>query len=154
MRTTADIFGLVATVNGPLEVGQWWEKVAPVTDVLLPMVYPSHYPPGSFGLHRPNAEPYKTVNIALSRARERDAQLGVTGREHVRPWLQAFSLGKPDYTAEEIRQQKQAVYDAGYDGWVLWHPGSKFEPYEAALERGPLVSHRRANPTPAPKNVE
>lgn len=154
VRTTADIFGLVATVNGPLEVGQWWEKVAPATDVLLPMVYPSHYPPGSFGVPRPNAEPYRVVNIAISRARERDAALGVTGREHVRPWLQAFSLGKPEYTAEELRRQKQAVYDAGYDGWVLWNPGSKFEPYEAALERGELVSHRRAQPTPAPKHLE
>src|SRR5881628_3811849 len=45
-RTTADIFGLVTTVGGPLEVGQWWEKISPVVDVVLPMVYPSHYPHG------------------------------------------------------------------------------------------------------------
>ncbi|AHG91873.1 Putative glycosyl hydrolase domain DUF4015 [Gemmatirosa kalamazoonensis] len=154
VRATADIFGLVTTVNGPLEVAQWWEKLAPVTDVLLPMVYPSHYVRGSFGIPVPNAEPYKVVNISISRARERDAKLGITGGEHVRPWLQAFSLGKPDYTAEEVRQQKQAVYDAGYDGWVLWHPGSKFEPFEAALERGELVSHKKEHPTPAPKHVE
>jgi hypothetical protein len=153
VRTTADVFGLVTTVNGPLEVAQWWEKLAPVTDVLLPMVYPSHYPPGSFGIRRPNAEPYRVVNVAISRARERNAALGVGG-EAVRPYLQAFSLGKPDYTAEEVRQQKQAVYDAGYDGWVLWHPGSKFEPFEAALERGPLVSRKKANPTPAPARIE
>lgn len=61
----------------------------------------------------------------------------------MRPYLQAFSLGKPDYGAEEVRQQKQAVYDAGYDGWVLWHPGSKYGPFLAALERGPLVSRKR-----------
>jgi hypothetical protein len=152
-RTTADVFGLVTTVNGPLEVAQWWEKVAPVTDVLLPMVYPSHYPPGSFGIPRPNADPYKVVNIAISRARERNAKLGITG-ERVRPWLQAFSLGKPDYTAAEITQQKQAVYDAGYDGWVLWHPGSKFEPFESALERGEFVSHKKAQPTASPKGMD
>ena len=76
-----------------------------------------------------------------------------TGGENVRPWLQAFSLGKPDYTAEHITQQKQAVYDAGYDGWVLWHPGSKFEPFESALERGELVSRKKAQPTAAPKRV-
>jgi hypothetical protein len=152
VRTTADIFGLVATVNGPLEVAQHWERLAPVTDVLLPMVYPSHYPRGSFGIPVPNADPYRTVNIAISRARERDARLGVTG-ERVRPWLQAFSLGRPDYGPEQIRAQKQAVYDAGYDGWVLWHPGSRYEPVETALERGELVSHKRAQPTPAPKNA-
>jgi hypothetical protein len=59
-RSTADIFGLVTTVNGPLEVAQWYEKVSPVTDVLLPMVYPSHYPRGSYGVARPNAEPYRS----------------------------------------------------------------------------------------------
>ena len=143
VRTTADIFGLVTTVGGPLEVAQHWERLSPVTDVLLPMVYPSHYPPGSFGLRRPNAEPYQVVFRAIDRARERDAKLGISGRENVRPYLQAFSIGKPDYGAEEVRQQKQAVYDAGYDGWVLWHPGSKYAPFEAALERGPLVSRKK-----------
>jgi hypothetical protein len=151
VRSTADIFGLVTTVGGPLEVAQHWERLSPVTDVLLPMVYPSHYPRGSFGIPVPNADPYRTVNIAISRARERDAKLGVKKGENVRPWLQAFSLGKPDYGAEHVRQQKQAVYDAGYDGWVLWHPGSNYAPFEAALERGPLVSRKKASPTPSPK---
>ncbi len=151
VRTTADIFGLVTTVGGPLEVAQHWERLSPVTDVLLPMVYPSHYPRGSFGIPSPNADPYRTVNIAISRARERDAKLGLKLGEHVRPWLQAFSLGKPEYGAEQVRQQKQAVYDAGYDGWVLWSPGSKYEPFEAALERGALVSRKKTNPTPTPK---
>ncbi len=156
VRTTADIFGLVTTVGGPLEVAQHWERLSPVTDVLLPMVYPSHYPRGSFGIPVPNADPYRTINIAISRARERDEKLGITAAtagEHVRPWLQAFSLGKPEYGAEQVRQQKQAVYDAGYDGWVLWHPGSKYEPFEAALERGELVSRKKAQPT-ASKGIE
>jgi hypothetical protein len=153
VRTSADIFGLVTTVNGPLEVAQWWEKLSPVTDVLLPMVYPSHYVHGSFGIPVPNAEPYKVVNISISRARERDAKLGIPPGEHIRPWLQAFTLGKPKYGPEEVRAQKRAVYDAGYDGWVLWEPGSRFEPVEAALERGPLVSHKNPHPTAAPKNV-
>ena len=133
-RTTADIFGLVTTVGGPLEVGQEWEKLAPVTDVLLPMTYPSHYPPGSFGIKRPNAEPYNTIKAAITRARERNAKLGIVG-EQVRPWLQAFTLGAPRYGAEEIRQQKQAVYDSGYDGWVLWAPGSKYEDFIPAFEK-------------------
>src|SRR5215217_4831471 len=105
-RTTADIFGLVTTVGGPLEVAQHWERLAPVTDVLLPMVYPSHYPRGSFGIPVPNADPYKTILTAISRARERDKKLGITTPEHVRPWLQAFTLGKPEYGAEQIQAQK------------------------------------------------
>ncbi len=141
-RTTADIFGLVTTVGGALEVGQEWEKLAPVTDVLLPMTYPSHYPPGSFGIKRPNAEPYRTIKIAITRAKERNAKLGITSGEHVRPWLQAFTLGAPHYGAEEIRQQKRAVYDSGYDGWVLWSPGSKYEEFIPGFEKT-LVSRKK-----------
>jgi hypothetical protein len=149
VRSTADVFGLVTTVNGPLEVAQDWEKLAAVTDVLLPMVYPSHYPRGSFGVARPNADPYRIVHVAIDRARKRNEKLGLTG-ERVRPYLQAFSLGQPPYGAEELRQQKQAVYDAGYDGWVLWHPGTKYEAFEAALERGETVSRKKAAPAAAP----
>jgi len=115
-------------------VGQHWEYLAPVTDVLLPMVYPSHYPRGSFNLARPNAEPYKTVYAAIARAHERNARLGLAG-ERVRPWLQAFTLGQPPYGAAEVREQKRGVYDAGFEGWVLWHPGSKYEPFLGALEK-------------------
>jgi hypothetical protein len=142
-RSTADIFGLVTTVEGPLEVGQDWEKVSPNLDVVLPMVYPSHYPHGSFGIANPNAEPYKIVNHAIARARERDHKLGIQEPEHIRPWLQAFSLGKPDYGAAQLEAQKQAVYDAGYDGWVLWNPGSIYDPVMAGLEKT-FVSRKKA----------
>jgi len=144
VRSTADIFGLVTTVRGPLEVGQDWVKISPVTDVVLPMVYPSHYPAGSFGIAHPNAEPYKTIKIAIDTARVRDGKLGILTPEHVRPWLQAFTLGKPDYGADQLRQEKQAVYDAGYDGWVLWNPGSKYDVYLPALEH--TIVSRKARP--------
>jgi hypothetical protein len=143
VRSTADVFGFVATIHGPLEVGQWWEKLAPVTDVLLPMTYPSHFPHGSFGIARPNAEPYQIQKISIDEARKRDEKLGITSPEHVRPWLQAFSLGQPKYGPEQLEAQKKAVYDAGYDGWVMWSPGSHYEAFLPALEKGDLVSHKK-----------
>jgi len=145
VRSTADIFGLVTTVPGPLEVAQHWERLAPVTDVLLPMVYPNHYPRGAFGIARPNAEPYKVIFTALDRARERDAKLGITAKEHVRPWLQAFDLPgiPPKYGPAELKAQIQATYDAGYDGWVLWNPGSRFDLFVPAFEKE-LVSRKKA----------
>lgn len=135
VRSTADIFGLVTTVNGALEVGQDWEKISPVVDVVLPMVYPSHYPHGELGVKNPNAEPYKIINTAISRARVRDKKLGISEPEHIRPWLQAFTLGKPEYGAEQLREEKKAVYDSGYDGWVLWNPGSSYDVFLPALEK-------------------
>jgi hypothetical protein len=147
VRTTADIFGLVANVHGALEVGQRWEDLAQATDVLLPMVYPSHYPHGSFGYDHPNANPYEIVNAAVNSARKRDTKLGLTG-ERVRPWLQAFTLGAPAYGPDQVRAQKKAVYDAGYDGWVLWHPGSKYDAVAAGLDRRPAVSHKKGTTAP------
>src|SRR6058998_2621696 len=46
---TFDVFGLTATVTtSDLGIGQVWEDFVDVADVLLPMVYPSHYRSGSF----------------------------------------------------------------------------------------------------------
>lgn len=149
VRTTADIFGLVTTVRGALEVGQAWEPLAQATDVLLPMTYPSHYPHGSFGIRSPNAEPEKVIHIAVTSARLRDEKLGLTG-ERVRPWLQAFTLGKPHYGPDEIRAEKQGVYDSGYDGWVLWNPGSRYDDILSALEPT-FISRKKNPPVPAPK---
>ncbi len=134
-RSTADIFGLVTTVRGALEVGQEWEKISPHVDVVLPMVYPSLYPHGSMGFSNPNAEPYQIIVRAISRARERDAKLGITTPEHIRPWIQAYTLGKPPYGPEQLTAEKQAVYDAGYDGWVMWNAGSNFDDFVPALAR-------------------
>jgi hypothetical protein len=147
VASTADIFGLVTTVAGTLEIGQKWEQLATAADVLLPMVYPSHYPRGAFGIDRPNSDPYKVVFSATSRAHERNVALGIIG-ESVRPWLQAFSLGQPEYGAEQLIAQKRAVYDAGFDGWVLWHPGSRYEIFESALEPV-LESRKKAYPVDA-----
>lgn len=146
VRTTADVFGLVTTVPGALEIGQAWEPLAKAVDVMLPMVYPSHYPRGSFNIERPNAQPYDIIHVAISRARERDAKLGITG-EHVRPWLQAFSIGAPKYGPQQIEDQKRAVYDSGYDGWVMWEPGSRYDVFLPALEKT-FVSRKKVPAVP------
>jgi len=134
VRATADVFGLAASARGTLEVGQNWEKLTQSVDVILPMVYPSHYPHGAFGVERPNQDPYTIVKAALDTARTRDEALGISRAEHVRPWLQAFTLGQPAYGPVQLLAQKKAVYDAGYRGWVLWHPGSNYEVFVDALE--------------------
>jgi hypothetical protein len=145
-RCTADIFGLVTTVRGALEIGQEWEKISPVVDVVLPMTYPSHYPRGSFGAARPNAEPEKIQRVAISKAHDRDLALKITKPEHVRPWIQAFTLGAPPYGPSEIEAQKRGIYAAGYDGWVMWSPGSKYDIFIPGLEK---TLERRAKAYPA-----
>jgi hypothetical protein len=42
---TADVFGLTVSARDDMGIGQLWEKMLDATDVLLPMVYPSHFAP-------------------------------------------------------------------------------------------------------------
>ncbi|MFW5947240.1 MAG: putative glycoside hydrolase [Gemmatimonadota bacterium] len=117
---TADVFGITTTSRRDVGIGQVWESMADRVNVLLPMVYPSHYPPGMWGFPNPNAAPYQVVRRALDDAVERS--LMVDGAADIRPWLQAFSLGEPEYGPRHIRAQIDAVYDAGLSGWLLWDP--------------------------------
>lgn len=124
---TFDIFGLTASATGDLGIGQVWEDFITVADVVLPMVYPSHYYRGSYGLAVPNAEPYRVVRNALMEAIERSRPFANAAT--IRPFLQAFTLGrrKPRYTPHEIREQIRAVEELGIETWVLWNPRSVYQ---------------------------
>ena len=127
MPITFDIFGLTASATGDLGIGQVWEDFITVADVVLPMVYPSHYYKGSYGFERPNAEPYRVVRNALREAIARSAPHANSAE--IRPFLQAFTLGrrKPRYTAHEIREQIRAAEELGITSWVLWNPRSVYQ---------------------------
>src|SRR5881296_2053109 len=138
---TFDIFGLTASATGDLGIGQVWEDFATLADVLLPMVYPSHYYRGAFGFAWPNGQPYRVVRSALNDALQRSRPL--PGSAEIRPFLQAFTLGRrlPRYTPFEIREQIRAVEDLGITSWVLWNPRSVYQ--RAALRP------KHASPPPA-----
>src|SRR5436190_11487894 len=125
---TFDIFGLTASVTtGDLGIGQVWEDFVNVADVVLPMVYPSHYYRGAFGYAWPNGQPYHVVRSALIDALKRSEPL--PGSAEIRPFLQAFTLGRrlPRYTPFEIREQIRAAEDLGITSWVLWNPRSVYQ---------------------------
>src|SRR5437588_1640927 len=125
---TFDIFGLTASATtGDLGIGQVWEDFINVADVVLPMVYPSHYYRGAFGLAWPNGEPYRVVRYALSDALQRSRPHPAAAE--IRPFLQAFTLGRrlPRYAPSQIRDQIRAAEDLGITSWVLWNPRSVYQ---------------------------
>lgn len=130
MPMTIDVFGLTATDTTDMGIGQRWEMFIDRADVVLPMTYPSHFAPGTYGLGNPNAHPYTTVDRALKDMKKRSA--GVKNAAEIIPWYQDFTLGPPAYGASGVRAQIQAGYDNGFYSWILWNPGSKY--HMAALE--------------------
>lgn len=129
---TADVFGTVIGSATDIErVGQDYAALGKTVDVLSPMVYPSHYGPGVFGFDVPDAHPYDTVYQALMQSQEVLAQdTGESRCAIVRPWLQAFTAtwvsGHISYEGEQIQEQIQAVYDAGYEEWILWNATCRY----------------------------
>jgi len=130
MRVTADVFGLTATDTTDMGIGQKWEMFIDQVDVVLPMVYPSHFARGTYKLRNPNAHPYETINNALKDAIDRSKPVANAAR--IIPWYQDFTLGPPHYYAEQVRAQKKAGYDNGFQSWILWNPKSNYT--IAALE--------------------
>jgi hypothetical protein len=120
----ADVFGLTTSVSTDMGIGQEWEMFVDQVDVVLPMTYPSHYAPGSYGISSPNAHPHAVISRALEDAARRSSR--VPGAAEVIPWYQDFTLGSPHYGAAEIRAQIRAGYDHGVLSWILWNPGSRY----------------------------
>jgi hypothetical protein len=116
---TLDVFGLAATATGDLGIGQVWEDLSGIADVMLPMVYPSHYRRGSFGIAHPNAAPYETVRRALLDAMARSRR--VPDPAQIRPYLQGFTIYRVRYGPEQIRAQIRAAEELGISDWVVWN---------------------------------
>jgi hypothetical protein len=139
-RISGDLFGLTTVNHDGLGIGQHLEYGIGNFDAIAPMVYPSHYYPGFIGIAKPATEPYNVIKYSMDAAVKRFvAEQGTTtpAVTTLRPWLQDFDLGA-DYTADMIRAQIQAVYDATaeypqfYSGWMLWNPSNVYT--KAALE--------------------
>ena len=151
---SADVYGMVIDSKIDQEiVGQNYVEMSRYLDYISPMVYPSHYGPYNYNIPVPDAEPYKLVLTALQASKKALAgvlEKTVSGNEgleysveeiaelvpmegiqaQVRPWLQDFTAtwvkGHINYGPEEIRAQIQAVYDAGYEEWILWNASNRY----------------------------
>jgi hypothetical protein len=142
---TIDVFGMTTNVEVDLGIGQIWEDLITTADVVLPMVYPSHYYQAAYGARHPNSEPYRVVRGALADGIRRAGKLGQRTAE-IRPYLQAFTLGAPRYTPDRVRDQIQAAADLGIHSWVLWNARSSYDPRIFASTRPTLVAARDAGP--------
>ena len=57
--------------HGPQEVAQDVPQMARQVDYIAPLVYPSHWGAGEYGVADPNAQPYQIVQRSLARLRAR-----------------------------------------------------------------------------------
>lgn len=130
-----DVFGMIF-ISDQAEIGQSISKMAPHVDVIMPMSYPSHYPPNFRGLENPADHPYVVVFRTLEKGFEqlrppRDNTSTSTAPEPqrheviVRPWIQDFDLGAV-YDDYKIQEQIRAASEFEIYTWALWNASSRY----------------------------
>jgi hypothetical protein len=123
---SADVFGITVSptsVKDSQTIGQNVEKMSQNVDILSPMVYPSHYSDGYYGIADPNRSPYEIVTAAMKDTKKRLAGTGAKGR----PWLQDFSLHGVTYGISEVKKQITAAEEQGFNEWILWDPSLDYQ---------------------------
>jgi len=124
----SDVFGLVSTAVDDVGIGQYWEAISNVVDYICPMVYPSHYANGSFGLSVPDVYPYETVYNALEDGLKRNLNIPTPAK--IRPWLQSFTAtwvkGHISYYEDEIKKQIKAAKNLGINEYMLWNASNRY----------------------------
>jgi len=144
---SADVFAIIIESKGDGEsIGQRINEVGKDVYCISPMIYPSHYANDSQGIMgngvgqningiaftKPDLEPYKVMYNALMSAKTKISVVP-DYKAKVRPYLQAFTAKYLSngyyrtYGAQEIRDQIKAVYDAGYEEWILWDASNKYQ---------------------------
>ncbi len=128
---SADVFGLTSRVKDDEGIGQKFEKVVQDVDYLSPMVYPSHYAYGEYGMKDPNKEPYKTITLSVGDAQKR---LVANPKCKLRPWIQDFNLRHVKYGPEEVKAEIKGLHDLNIYEYLLWNAGNRYN--ESALRKG------------------
>lgn len=107
-------------------LGQDFVLFAPYVDIISPMAYVQTFPP-SFKDSGPDARsrPYYLVYRTMLGYADR---LGPEHEKKLRPWIQGY-----DMTVQDMRDQIQAVRDAGYCGYTVWSAGNLYGPTYPAI---------------------
>jgi hypothetical protein len=111
---SADIFGLTAWKADDFGVGQVLEKMAPYLDVICPMFYPSHFPPGFLGKNAPGKFPGMIMEASMRSMMTRTDK-------PIRPWVQGFW-----YQPQQIAAQIDGIENASGSSWSIWSPTGRY----------------------------
>ncbi|NBD26039.1 putative glycoside hydrolase [Paenibacillus glycinis] len=131
VRVSVDIFGYAASVPAAEGIGQDFVKISKNVDVISPMIYPSHYGTGWFGVKDPDTNPYATIAGAMKDTHKKLDPIG-SYKPVIRPWIQDFTaswLGKGHYIAygkPQVDAQIKALHESGVDEYLLWNAGNRY----------------------------
>lgn len=130
VHLSADIIAHAITSKKIGGIGQKFSNIADHVDVISPMIFPSHWVKGIFGVKDPDKQPYDIVTEYMKIENSYVKELNPSPTS--RPWIQAFTadfLGEGNfqlYTAEVISQEIKALKEAGIKEYLLWNAASQY----------------------------
>ena len=107
-----------SAARSPRSVGQNVPKMATAVDYLAPIVFPSKFRSGSYGIGTPSLNPATIVSRALAQFKEQVTPTGAL----LLPWLQDYSVGPFVYGSKELRAQVDAASGLEIDSFMVWDP--------------------------------
>jgi hypothetical protein len=116
----ASVFGIAA--RAPTDIGQDIPMMSAYLDYVAPMVYPSHFAPGSYDLEDPNRDPFTLVARSTADFQDAVAARGIA----VVPWLQDFSFRGVIYDTTMVRAQIDAACQNGIYSHLMWNARSSY----------------------------
>jgi hypothetical protein len=132
-----DVFGVMAWQRQVdlSHTGQDIVGMARYSDVISPMIYPSHFF-GMDNIAHPGDEPAHFIGESMARFElitHPDGNLA--GGVVIRPWLQAFRWRTKTYSPEYIKIQVETAREKGGIGFLFWNAANDYsKPYEAMPE--------------------
>ncbi len=127
-----DVFGVSLWREDDNNIGQQYNDLMMISDYICPMVYPSHFDPGTLDEKAYPGHPglYPGVIIEKSGIIANKIEAKFKPVAKYRPWLEDFSKtwGKPTIknTPERVRAQIDAAEKQGAWGWTLWNATGEY----------------------------
>ncbi|GGI07854.1 putative glycoside hydrolase [Egicoccus halophilus] len=117
----ASLYGIAA--DRPTQIAQDVPGMSEHLDYVAPMIYPSHWGPGEYGVADPNRQPYDIITATLEVWQ--DAVEGTDTR--IVPWLEDTTYRAWDRPFQ-VREQIRASRDQGIDEFLMWDPSVRYTP--------------------------
>jgi len=102
-------------------LGQDVVRFAPYLDIISPMAYPATFTSPEYynPAKHPRSRNYWLVYRTMTGYRD---LLGPEHAKKLRPWIQGYYVG-----AKDVKDQIEAVYDAGFCGFTMWNANNNYE---------------------------
>jgi hypothetical protein len=144
-----DVFGVMAWQRQVdlSHTGQDIVQMAKYSDVISPMIYPSHFF-GMDNIPHPGDEPAHFIGESM----DRFILITKGSTVVIRPWLQAFHWRTKTYSAEYIKIQVETARAKGGIGFLFWNAANDYSKPVIAMPEMKAENFKDASNAPRSKD--